>query len=563
MAAVNGVPQLVDKKGGMEPYYIKCIKDGPFQPKTAKGDAKHDIMESVISCETAKATWTDLVHSFEGPSDTKENRIIDLKLEYQTFRAKPNEISHRPTPWLTFSQGLRNANHTQTLDLTDIYGRFVYEDNLIQRRYSDNKKALITTPSSTSISIAFFSNNVIQDFQENSNDEVDNRQGIDGLADDELTVGKNHARNGKWIDITMRKCRDELLVLKQAKLDAITFQIQNTELTKLNHALQEQLKEEKKINEKWLTSSKSQAVNESLKSTKTSNLLESSKDFEADSIILPPLKNLHGALPSSEPETQDSLKNVSGPVTVCETEPTTPSVPTKVNDIEPESKINELTKLVQMLIDEKVNSTQKTQESNSLSHQTESSKSVNSFKTRQDSKTKVQNSGSSKSLRPKPIQKPQLKYELCLYTNHLTNDCYRILYCMKCKREDLRTSDHEIYTASLKRSENYKAQPYQYASPSKQILKAKAKPFPPCTDYGFNDHKPDDCRNYPECEIYGSYDQFTSGHNRVNLIRGGVLVESSQSSESSIGVKCNTCGCTVHSTTDHNEFDHFKRGEKN
>ncbi|GJT44496.1 hypothetical protein Tco_0953211 [Tanacetum coccineum] len=25
------------------------------------------------------------------------------------------------------------------------------------------------------------------------------------LADDELVVGKNHARNGEWIDITMRK----------------------------------------------------------------------------------------------------------------------------------------------------------------------------------------------------------------------------------------------------------------------------------------------------------------------------------------------------------------------
>ncbi|GJW24541.1 hypothetical protein Tco_0038352 [Tanacetum coccineum] len=25
------------------------------------------------------------------------------------------------------------------------------------------------------------------------------------LADDELSVGKNHARNGEWIDITMRK----------------------------------------------------------------------------------------------------------------------------------------------------------------------------------------------------------------------------------------------------------------------------------------------------------------------------------------------------------------------
>ncbi|GKD29860.1 hypothetical protein Tco_1240638, partial [Tanacetum coccineum] len=181
------------------------------------------------------------------------------------------------------------------------------------------------------------------------------------------------------------------------------------------------------------------------------------------------------------------------------------SVPTEVVNAEQESKINELTKLVQMLIDEKVNSTQKTQESNSHIQQT-----IDSSKMSQDSKPKVRNSSSSKSLRPKPIEKSQLKCELCHYTNHSTNDCYRILYCMICKKEDHRTSDHEMYIASLKRSENYKAQPYKYASPSKQILKAKAKPFPPCTHCGFNDHIPDDCRNYPECEICGSYDHFTS-----------------------------------------------------
>nr|GEX17409.1 hypothetical protein [Tanacetum cinerariifolium] len=137
----------------------------------------------------------------------------------------------------------------------------------------------------------------------------------------------------------------------------------------------------------------------------------------------------------------------------------------------------------------------------------------------------------------------------------------RILYCMICKREDHRTSDHEMYTASLKRSENYKAQPYQHASSSKQILKAKAKPFPLCTHYGFNDHRLDDCRNYPECEIYRSYDHSTSRHNRVIHIRGGVLAESSQSNESPFGVRCNTCGSTVHSTSNHNEFDYIKRGE--
>ncbi|GKD19471.1 hypothetical protein Tco_1208629 [Tanacetum coccineum] len=171
----------------MEPYYIKCIKDGPFQPKTTEGAIKpksqwtqderrvviqdqrlksiiiacllDDIMESVISYEIDKATWTDLAHIFEGPSDTKENRIMDLKL------------------------GLRNSNHTQSLDLADIYGSFVYEDSLIQRRYYDTKKALITTPLSTAMSTTFFSNNVIYDFKERFNDEVDERSSEQYLRD--------------------------------------------------------------------------------------------------------------------------------------------------------------------------------------------------------------------------------------------------------------------------------------------------------------------------------------------------------------------------------------------
>ncbi|GJR13515.1 retrovirus-related pol polyprotein from transposon TNT 1-94 [Tanacetum coccineum] len=46
---------------------------------------------------------------------------------------------------------------------------------------------------------------------------------------------------------------------------------------------------------------------------------------------------------------------------------------------------------------------------------------------------------------------------------------------------------------------------------------------------------PDDCKNYPKCEICGSYDHSTSRHNRVIDIRGGVLAESSQSNKSSIG----------------------------
>ncbi|GJU39696.1 hypothetical protein Tco_1192653 [Tanacetum coccineum] len=160
---------------------------------------------------------------------------------------------------------------------------------------------------------------------------------------------------------------------------------------------------------------KSQVINESLEPTETLNTLESSKDSEAESFTpLPPLKNIQGALPSSEvmpltfqhyslkerpglsimkhikPETHDSSnKSVSGTVTISETKQTTPSVPTEVKDTEQESKLNELTKLVQILINEKVNSNQNTQESNSKIQQTESSKSVDSSKISQDSKPKV------------------------------------------------------------------------------------------------------------------------------------------------------------------------------
>nr|GEW26631.1 retrovirus-related Pol polyprotein from transposon TNT 1-94 [Tanacetum cinerariifolium] len=99
---------------GMEPYYLKCIKDGSFQPKTAEGDAKpesrwtpderrvvvqdqhfksiiiscipYDIIESVISCDSDKETWSDLVHSFE-----------DYKAEYKKMKAKLALIEASPS----------------------------------------------------------------------------------------------------------------------------------------------------------------------------------------------------------------------------------------------------------------------------------------------------------------------------------------------------------------------------------------------------------------------------------------------------------------------------------
>nr|GEZ81252.1 retrovirus-related Pol polyprotein from transposon TNT 1-94 [Tanacetum cinerariifolium] len=43
-------------------------------------------------------------------------------------------------------------------------------------------------------------------------EEVTHVKVLMALADDELTVGKSHARNGEWIDITIRKANNLLSI---------------------------------------------------------------------------------------------------------------------------------------------------------------------------------------------------------------------------------------------------------------------------------------------------------------------------------------------------------------
>jgi hypothetical protein len=49
------------------------------------------------------------------------------------------------------------------------------------------------------------------------------------------------------LSFELNQCSDELLALKQAKLENVTLQIQNSELVKQNQAFQEELKKEKAV----------------------------------------------------------------------------------------------------------------------------------------------------------------------------------------------------------------------------------------------------------------------------------------------------------------------------
>ncbi|GKA96995.1 hypothetical protein Tco_0824889 [Tanacetum coccineum] len=154
---------------------------------------------------------------FEGPFDTKENRIMDLKLEYQTFRAGSYEtVLQTYTRYKTMLNDL--SNDGVTLSKHEINVGFM--NSLLENSQGEPKaqkdykaeykkmKAKLTlleaSPPNSQPSKPFQSKNkglaemFDWDEEEVSDDEEETKvKVLMALADDDLSVGKNHARNGE------------------------------------------------------------------------------------------------------------------------------------------------------------------------------------------------------------------------------------------------------------------------------------------------------------------------------------------------------------------------------
>ncbi|GJW95248.1 retrovirus-related pol polyprotein from transposon TNT 1-94 [Tanacetum coccineum] len=116
-----------------------------------------DQMNSGINGLTAKSTWDDLILYHKGPSNVKENRVMDLKLCYNTFKFKEES------------------------ELASLFGKLKYEENLINNIYDTNKEKTLVP--ATLLSTAFFSSFIIQDFQDSPHDEEDTRSYQDYMND--------------------------------------------------------------------------------------------------------------------------------------------------------------------------------------------------------------------------------------------------------------------------------------------------------------------------------------------------------------------------------------------
>ncbi|GJW38443.1 hypothetical protein Tco_0064288 [Tanacetum coccineum] len=323
MAAVE-VPQTLEYKGGqlnVAPVLelVKGVQKGQWtrdERKVANLDQRlkilimsvlpDDQMNFVINCLTAKSTWDDLILYHEGPSNVKESHFAR---DYWSKASVPSYQSpFQPKP-------LNSSQHKPELRPTKDF----------EAKYNKVKAKLVLLSSSASTKAATVKNKCLiaeayeWDEEEVSSDdnEIVEVKVLMALAEENDVVSKEGAKNDKWVKISMRKvhtllkmednddrktyldylyidlnyveeqrnnllskhrdlvhelnpCKEQLLVLKQAKLDFLTMQHVNTEILKENKNLRTELKELTAITETWLNGSNkvNQCISEQIPSQK-------------------------------------------------------------------------------------------------------------------------------------------------------------------------------------------------------------------------------------------------------------------------------------------------------
>ncbi|GJV20530.1 hypothetical protein Tco_1369550 [Tanacetum coccineum] len=301
------------------------------------------------------------------------------------------------------------------------------------------------------------------------------------LADDEtIAVGKESTKNEEWVKISMKMqrsnlvlkhrnlvqelntCKDQLLVLKQAKLDFLTMQHVNTEILKDN----KKPKELTTITEIWINSSNkvNQCIRKQISSQKKRILgldqltEDPSSSGQTDLVFVK----------SSADDTKVSISGVERPW-LSESEGfTLPNHDTgRILSAESQVKITEPSIAITY--------------SSATEYDSVDESSV--FSTALPPLEKL--AGAEPVSSPKTI-KSILK----------SNSTF--------KAETLKgVTINEPSSTPLRHLKS------QGGSSSRSKTLRPSKPLPLCIHFGFSDHLSDDCINYPICDIYGSYDHDT------------------------------------------------------
>ncbi|GJV36345.1 hypothetical protein Tco_1408822, partial [Tanacetum coccineum] len=439
-------------------------------------------------------------------------------------------------------------------------------------------------------------------------------------TEERVSLGKESASNGEWVKISIQKvhtllelkdnddiksfldylcidlnyveeqrnnllskhrnlvqelntCKEQLLVIKQAKLDLLT--IQNTEILKENQNLRNELKELTSITETWLNSSNkvNQCISEqiptqnkkilgidqltkdtssygpkdlifvkSLADNSNMSITNSNKPrlSKAEDSTLP--NHDTGKVPSDESQrnTIDPLVDVSdSSATDYDSADESSVCSTSLPPLEKLAGAKPISgpKTIKSIL--KSNSTFKAETLKGVIINEPSSAPAKGNKSTSVSKTNSTHVGKLKNVKIEddlpftivPLNALQNKYktqfkmncELYRQNNHLSENCYHVLFCKKCKRTDQRTCDHAEFMSSIK----------------------------------INQHHTGKVNLPQDLDRQGHYDHDTHGHNKIISLRRGIKPKNPQH----VTKNFETYGSNVHTTTDHNDIEWFRKRE--
>ncbi|GJT58972.1 hypothetical protein Tco_1002505 [Tanacetum coccineum] len=123
------------------------------------------------------------------------------------------------------------------------------------------------------------------------------------------------------------------------------------------------------------------------------------------------------------------------------------------------------------------------------------------------------------------------------------------------ERTGHRTCDHAEYISTKNMSHHLKS--LGRSSSRSKIPRPSKYFFPPCMHCGCIDHLSNECLYYPVYGLCGSYDHDTNGYNMIISLERKINPRNPQHDFK----RCEACGSSNHTTTDHYDIEWFKRGE--
>ncbi|GKA30062.1 hypothetical protein Tco_0716307 [Tanacetum coccineum] len=311
----------------------------------------------------------------------------------------------------------------------------------------------------------------------------------------------------------LNTCKEQLLVLKQAKLDFLTMQ--HKKILGIDQLTEDTsnsgpkdlvfIKSSADNSEMTITGSNKPKLSGVEDSTMSNH--DTTNESSVCSTPLPPLEKLTDTEPISGPKTiklilkskstfkAETLKGI----TINEPSP----APVRGNKSSSASKTNSAPtgKLKNVKIEDDLPLSIVMKELNELRLQF--SKNKSSYFRNKNSQQVPPN-----ALQNKYKTQFKMNYELCGQNSHLSENCYEVLFCKKCKRTNHRACDHADFMTSMDINHYHAG---QSESSSRSRPSRPAMPFPSCIHCGYNDHQSDDCVYYLICEICRIYDHDTHG----------------------------------------------------